>query len=169
MILIDARKGLLQQTRRHLLLARLLGIRHVVVVRQQDGPRRLLADVFERVRDEVSAPSPRRSASRRCDVLPGSALRGDMVVDRGDALDWYRGPTLLERLESLDSGAEQRGGRAVPLPGAAACPRPQGDVGARLHAAAIESGTMLAGDEVQIAAFGPAHARARDPARTTGC
>jgi len=58
------------------------------------------------VREEVSAfAAP--LGFETLDVLPGSALRGDMVVGRGAMLDWFAGPTLLERLEALDSGVEQ--------------------------------------------------------------
>ena len=75
-------------------------------VRQQDGPGRLVARGVRRRRDRTSRPSPRRSGSRALDIIPGSALRGDMVVERGESLGWYRGPTLLERLETLHAGAE---------------------------------------------------------------
>src|SRR6266850_2520857 len=57
------------------------------------------------VRDEVLAFA-RPLGFATLDILPGSALRGDMVVARGPELDWFEGPTLLERLESLDSAAD---------------------------------------------------------------
>ena len=101
-ILLDATKGLLPQSKRHLLIARLLGIRNILVaVNKLDlaGYRR---DAFEAVRGAFSG----FSAPLEIDGLqfiPMSALRGDMVVERGAHLGWYGGPTLLEALEGMDA------------------------------------------------------------------
>ena len=100
-ILLDATKGLLPQSKRHLLIAHLLGIRNVVVaVNKLDlaGYRR---DAFESVRadfERFAAPL----AIPNLQFIPLSALRGDMVVERGAQLGWYTGPTLLEALEAVD-------------------------------------------------------------------
>jgi sulfate adenylyltransferase subunit 1 len=103
--------------------------------------------IFEGVREEVSAfAAP--LGFETLDVLPGSALRGDMVVGRGTALDWFSGPTLLERLESLDSGTEQAALGPFRLP-VQLVSRPQGEA-ARGYLGRIESGTIAPGDEVQI-------------------
>jgi sulfate adenylyltransferase subunit 1 len=81
-------------------------------------------------------------------VLPGSALRGDMVVRRGDAMDWYKGPTLLERLETLQAGAEQAAAAPLRFP-VQLVSRPQAGV-PRGYMGRIESGHMLAGTEVTV-------------------
>ena len=99
-ILMDARKGLLQQTRRHAHLVRLLGIRRVVLaVNKMD-----LVDydhhTFERVRDEFLAFAEPLGFDAIIPV-PMSALHGDMVVERGSGLHWYLGKTLLQVLESV--------------------------------------------------------------------
>ena len=98
-ILIDARKGVLTQTRRHSYLASLVGIPHLVVaVNKMD-----LVDydqaVFERIKADYLEFAARLGIE---DVrfIPISALAGDMIVDRGEAMPWYQGPTLLEILES---------------------------------------------------------------------
>ena len=97
-LLVDARKGVVAQTRRHATLAHLLGIPHLVRRRQQDGPRRLRRGRRStRITDGRSRVSRAHSASpRRCSTLPLSALDGDMVVERGAHPGWYEGPTLLE-------------------------------------------------------------------------
>ncbi|SFW35321.1 sulfate adenylyltransferase subunit CysN [Nitrosovibrio sp. Nv17] len=102
-ILIDARKGVLTQSRRHAYLASLVGIPHLVVaVNKMDlvGHSRR---TFERIRDEFMAfTSGLRFDSIR--YIPMSALNGDMVVERGDMLGWYEGATLLELLETIPVG-----------------------------------------------------------------
>ena len=102
-ILVDATKGLLPQSKRHLLIAHLLGIRNVLVaVNKLDlaGYRQDLFEsvraAFERFAAQLVIPNLR--------FIPLSALRGDMVVERGAQLGWYAGPTLLEALESIDAG-----------------------------------------------------------------
>ena len=106
-ILVDATKGLLAQSRRHLLIAWLLGIRTLIVaVNKLDlaGYRR---DAFEAVRDAFAAfAAPLGIPDLQ--FIPLSALQGDMVVERGGKLDWYQGPTLLEALEAVDAGTADR-------------------------------------------------------------
>src|SRR3954471_21711770 len=105
-LLVDVRKRLVEQTRRHLLLARLLGVCHAIVFANKMDLVGYSEAIFNAVRDQVRAfATPLGFAT--LDILPGSALRGDMVVGRGPELDWFDGPTLLERLETLDSAADQ--------------------------------------------------------------
>ena len=166
-LLVDATQAAsCAQTRRHLLLARLLGMRHAIVFVNKMDLVGYARAIFERVRERARAPSPRRWASRRCDVIPGSALRGDMVVERGDALDWYDGPTLLERLESL-----RRRRRAARPPARSAsrcssCRRPQPASRAR-YMGRIESGHVLGRRRGRCRCPRAARTRVRrDPRRT---
>jgi len=146
-LLIDVRKRLMEQTRRHLLLARLLGVRHAIVFVNKMDLVSYSQAIFEGLREEVSAfAAP--LGFETLDVLPGSALRGDMVVGRGAMLDWFAGPTLLERLEALDSGVEQAALGPFRLPVQLAS-RPQGEA-ARGYLGRVESGMVAAGDEVQV-------------------
>ncbi|HET7197057.1 MAG TPA: GTP-binding protein [Burkholderiales bacterium] len=146
-LLVDVTKGLLPQTARHLRIARLLGIRQVIVfVNKMD-----LAGYGERHFAEAArrlGEAARPLALDRLQLIPGSALLGDMVVERGDALAWYRGATLLEALESLDSAAQRAAAgplrfpvQLVSRPSAAA---PRGYMGR------IESGHLLAGSEIVV-------------------
>ena len=99
-ILIDARKGVLTQTRRHTYLASLVGVPHVVLaVNKMD-----MVDYSQARFDEIVAEYKKFAAQLNLhDVtcIPLSALNGDMVVDRGGSLGWYKGPALLELLETI--------------------------------------------------------------------
>jgi len=100
-ILVDARKGVLTQTRRHSYLVALLGIEHVVLaVNKLDLVGYRQAD-FDRIEAEYRAFA---SGLGLADVtaVPISALRGVNVVDPGPETPWYRGPTLLAHLEGID-------------------------------------------------------------------
>jgi sulfate adenylyltransferase subunit 1 len=135
-LLVDVTKGLLPQTRRHLEIARLLGIRQAVA--------------FINKMDLVgySQEAYRQLDLAGLEAIPGSALRGDMVVERGDALGWYTGPTLLERLESFQADAEQAASGPfrfpVQLVSRPLAGQPRGYMGR------IESGCVLAGAQVQV-------------------
>lgn len=100
-ILIDARRGVLVQTRRHTYLASLVGVPHIVLaVNKMD-----MVDYAQARFDEIVAEYRAFAAQLNLhDItcIPLSALIGDMVVDRGDSLSWYQGPTLLERLENVE-------------------------------------------------------------------
>ncbi len=98
-ILIDARKGVLTQTRRHSYVSHLLGIPHLIVAVNKMDLVDYSSEVFARIRDEYLAFAEKLAIA---DVrfLPMSALHGDMIVDRGENLPWYDGPTLFEMLES---------------------------------------------------------------------
>src|SRR3954470_19290413 len=146
-LLVDVRKRLVEQTRRHLLLARLLGVRHAVVFANKMDLVGYSQAIFTAVREEVIAfAAPLGFAT--VDVLPGSALRGDMVVGRGPQLDWFEGRTLLERLESLDSAADQAGAGPFRL-SVQLVSRPQGESGRR-YLGRVESGSVAVGDEVLV-------------------
>jgi len=91
LILVDARNGVVEQSRRHALIASLLRIPHVVVcVNKMD-----LVGFDEAAVDAVRAELP------DAEVIPVSALEGDNVVDRSARMPWYDGPSLLEWLEAL--------------------------------------------------------------------
>ncbi len=99
-ILIDARKGVLTQTRRHTYIASLVGVPHVVLaVNKMD-----MVDYSQEKFDAIVADYRAFAAQlglHEVACIPLSALSGDMVVDRGTNLDWYQGPTLMELLENV--------------------------------------------------------------------
>jgi len=146
-LLVDVRKRLVEQTRRHLLLARLLGVRHAIAFVNKLDLVGYSQGIFEGLRDSIQAFAAPLGFDT-LEVLPGSALRGDMVVRRGTELDWFEGPTLLERLESLESGAEEAAAGPLRLP-VQLVSRPQG-AAARGYLGRIESGVVSVGTEVLV-------------------
>jgi len=151
-ILIDARKGVLTQTRRHSCLAHLLGIPHIVVaINKMD-----LVDYDQATYDRIRREYLEFAATLGIgDVtfIPLSALNGDMVVDRGEGLEWYRGPTLLDILEHAPAAHSERDER-FRFPVQYVC-RPQQAGDPRLHdyrgfMGRVESGDIAVGDEILV-------------------
>ncbi|MGV0835864.1 adenylyl-sulfate kinase [Mycolicibacterium thermoresistibile] len=105
-VLVDARNGLLEQSRRHAFLASLLGVRHVVLAVNKMDLIDWDRERFESIRDEFEAFATRLDIH---DVvtIPLSALHGDNVVTRSDRAPWYEGPSLLEHLESIDVAGDR--------------------------------------------------------------
>src|SRR5574342_408767 len=106
-ILVDARRGVLTQTRRHSYLAHLVGIPHLVIAVNKMDLVGWSSEVFERIQADYLAFAEKLGIE---DVrfIPISALEGDMVVERGAHLPWYRGPTLLELLEDASPAQDER-------------------------------------------------------------
>jgi sulfate adenylyltransferase subunit 1 len=155
-ILVDARRGVLAQTRRHSLIAHLMGIPHLVVaVNKMDLVGHDVA-VFERIRTDY-LEFARQIGIGDVRFVPLSALNGDMIVDRGDNLDWYTGATLLEILETAPGPhGELRDARdeRFRFPVQFVC-RPQQSDNPDLHdyrgyMGRIESGEIAVGDAVTI-------------------
>jgi len=101
-VLVDARNGVVEQTRRHAFIASLLGIPHLVVAVNKMDLVAWSEDVFDAVVRDVCAFREQLPAVRDIAYVPLSALRGDNVVDRSDAMPWYGGLPLLEHLETVE-------------------------------------------------------------------
>jgi sulfate adenylyltransferase large subunit len=101
MILIDARQGVLEQTRRHAYIAALLGISHLVVCVNKMDLVGWDRTVFEKIRADFEAFTASGGVFRKTEAtfIPVSALNGDNVVKRSDQTPWYTGPALLEHIE----------------------------------------------------------------------
>src|SRR5688500_15613018 len=108
-ILVDARKGVLTQTRRHSYLASLLGLRRVVLAVNKLDLAGYSREVFERIRDEYLAFA-RTVELPQVVCIPVSALRGDNVISPSANMPWYHGPTLMGYLETVEveSDAQSR-------------------------------------------------------------
>jgi sulfate adenylyltransferase subunit 1 len=146
-LLLDVSKKLLPQTRKHLEIARLLGIRQVVAFINKMDAAAWSQRAFEEAAADLKAfAAP--LALESLDIIPGSALLGDMVVERGDSLGWYRGPTLLDRLETLHSGVESAASGPFRFP-VQLVSRPTGST-PRGYMGRIESGHLLIGTEVVL-------------------
>ncbi|MEO8628231.1 MAG: GTP-binding protein [Betaproteobacteria bacterium] len=148
-VLIDARKGLLVQSRRHIYLSALLGLSEIIVAVNKMDLVDFDEAVFRSIRHEVLAFAHGLDVSR-VSFVPISALRGDMVVNRGDALDWWTGPTLLEALETVDASRT-----LLDLPARfpvqlVSRPDTAGLHGARGYLGRLESGTLTRGQAVMV-------------------
>ena len=104
-ILIDARKGVIEQTCRHAFIASLLKIQHIVVCVNKMDLVNYEEDVYDKICDEFKDFASRLEVPN-IDFIPISALHGDNVVDRSEKMSWYRGNTLLYTLETVYIGAE---------------------------------------------------------------
>ncbi len=100
-ILIDARKGVLVQTRRHSYLVSLLGIRHIVVAVNKMDLVEYSRETFERIEAEYRAFA-RNIGLDDIVCIPLSAVVGDNVVERSEHTPWYTGPTLMEHLDTVE-------------------------------------------------------------------
>src|SRR5215470_18439831 len=106
-ILIDAGKGLVPQSRRHIYISALLGIRHVIAAVNKMDLHGYSREIFRGVAEEFEDFCLRVGIPHTY-AIPVSALEGENVVERGQNTDWYRGPALLELLESLPvAGTEE--------------------------------------------------------------
>jgi len=105
-ILIDARQGVLTQTKRHSFITSLLGIRHIIVAINKMDLVDYSQEVFDKIKQDYINFAARMSAD---DVhfIPLSALMGDNLVEKSDAMPWYEGSTLMQMLENLYIGSDR--------------------------------------------------------------
>ncbi|ARK12217.1 GTP-binding protein [Fibrella sp. ES10-3-2-2] len=100
-VLIDARHGVVEQTRRHSLIASMLGIKHVVVAVNKMDLVDFSEDVFANICIQYTELAQKLTIPD-ITYIPMSALNGDNVVDRSEAMPWYEGTTLLNHLETIE-------------------------------------------------------------------
>ena len=142
-ILIDARHGVMTQTRRHSFIVSLLGIRHVVVAVNKMDLVDYSRDVFERIKDDYTGFVAKLEL-RDITFIPMSALKGDNVASKSDAMPWYSGPPLLDHLETVHI-ASDRNLTDMRFPVQYVI-RP--DLNFRGFAGTVASGVLRKGDEV---------------------
>lgn len=105
LILIDARNGIVEQTRRHAFIASLLQIPHLVICINKMDLVDYSEEVYNRIKDEFSEFSYKLDV-RDVHFIPMSALNGDNVVDKSENMDWYGGSSLLYFLENVHIGSD---------------------------------------------------------------
>ncbi|WP_442923045.1 sulfate adenylyltransferase subunit 1 [Microbacterium sp. BR1] len=174
-VLVDARKGVVEQTRRHLAVVALLRVPHVILAVNKIDLVDFSTDAFAAVARDAEAVAAELGIDDLY-VLPVSALEGDNIVERSERTPWYRGPALLELLETLPaadalessvaaaSGLGNQEPRPLRLPVQVVL-RPQGGLAPdiavdpteverlrdyRAVAGRISSGTVRIGDRVEI-------------------
>jgi bifunctional enzyme CysN/CysC/sulfate adenylyltransferase subunit 1 len=100
-VLVDARQGVIEQTRRHTYIAALLGIPHLVIAVNKMDLVDWKQERFVEIRDEIEGFLPKLDAFRDVKFIPMSALHGDNVVDGSRHAPWFEGPPLLRHLETM--------------------------------------------------------------------
>ncbi len=100
LVLIDARQGVLEQTRRHAIIASLLQIPHMVICINKMDLVDYSQEIYDRIHDEFEAFASKLDV-HDVNFIPISALRGDNIVDRSQHMPWYEGSTLLYYLENV--------------------------------------------------------------------
>ncbi|WP_372471753.1 sulfate adenylyltransferase subunit 1 [Micromonospora trifolii] len=149
LILVDARKGLVEQSRRHAFLCSLLRVPHLVLCVNKMDLVDWSQEVYERIADEFTAFAAKLDAPDLT-VVPVSALRGDNIVTRSDNMPWYEGPSLLHHLERVHI-ASDRNLVDVRFPVQYVI-RPQSTTVTdyRGYAGQVASGVLKPGDEVMV-------------------
>ena len=154
-ILIDARKGVLTQTRRHSYLAHLVGIPHIVVAVNKMDLVGYDQAAFEKIKADYLAFASELGLAQARDIkfIPMSALNGDMLVDRLDNMNWYQGETLLEILEDVPAAHSEQA-EQFRFPVQFVC-RPHDSANPELHdfrgfMGRVESGEIAVGDAVTV-------------------
>jgi sulfate adenylyltransferase large subunit len=148
-ILVDARKGVVEQTRRHSYIAAVLGIPHVVFAVNKMDLIEYDRAGFDAIAKDLQALADRLGIRDEV-AIPISALRGDNVVEPGEAIPWYEGPTLLEHLETVEiAGDRNLEDRRFPVQWVI---RPISDEhhDYRGYAGQVAGGVWQAGDDVVV-------------------
>ena len=147
LVLVDARKGLLTQTRRHSFILSLIGVKHVVLVVNKID----LVDYSEAVFNEIAEAYEAFAAPlgfKTLKAIPVSALKGDNILTPSSRTSWYRGPQLVPYLETIDVD-EDRAEAPLRFP-VQWVNRP--DLDFRGFSGTLASGTVTVGDELLVAA-----------------
>jgi len=147
-ILIDARKGVLSQSKRHAAISSLLGIRHLVVAVNKMDLVDFSEEVFQEIVSEFGAFTTKLGVPN-VTFIPISALLGDNVVDRSNDTSWYKGPTLLDFLEQVDASTPPLTKLRLPIQYVV---RPHQDY--RGFAGRLESGSLKVGEKIRVASTG---------------
>lgn len=146
-LLVDARNGVVEQTRRHLNVAALLGVRHVIL-----GVNKIdLVDydeaTFRAIETEFSELAARLGITDSV-AIPISALKGDNVVERSTTMDWYEGPTVLDTLETVPVATGRADDLDLRFPIQYVIREHASDY--RGYAGRVKAGHVAVGDEVTL-------------------
>ena len=143
-ILVDACRGIMPQTRRHAFIASMLGIRHLVLAVNKMDLVNYREEVFAQICSEFAKYAARLKA-QEIYCIPMSALKGDNVVEKSPRMEWFNGPSLLDYLHTIDVRRCQAHEFRLPVQ---LVIRP--DQNFRGYAGQIVSGTVKQGDVVML-------------------
>ncbi len=148
-ILVDARKGLLTQTRRHSYIASLQGIKHVVLAVNKMDLVDYDQDRYEVIKEEYSVFAEKLGL-KNISYIPMSALNGDNIINPSKMMNWYQGPTLMQHLDTVDNSTDlTQNPFRMPVQWVN---RPNLDF--RGFSGTIAGGTIHPGDDIRVAPSG---------------
>lgn len=145
-VMVDARKGLLTQTRRHSYLVSLIGIRHVVVAINKMDLVDFSEEVFQRIADDYRQLA-RQLGLEQVTYIPMSALRGDNITEPSVAMPWFQGTTLTRYLETVEVDEARQQKQAFRFP-VQWVNRP--DLDFRGFAGLVAGGSVKTGDRIRV-------------------
>ena len=146
-LLVDARHGIMTQTRRHAFLVNLLGIKNVVIAVNKMDLVDFSQETFHAIQEEfLKFAADIELSDEKVIAIPISALRGDNIIEKGEETSWYNGPTLLSYLESVQT-VDQQAEKPFRFP-VQWVNRPNSDF--RGYSGLVTSGSVRPGDEVRI-------------------
>lgn len=148
-ILIDARNGVIEQTKRHSIIASLLNIPHVLVAINKMDLVDFSQQRFEEIKTEYQKVA-KALELKNVEFIPISALKGDNIVDKSTQMDWYKGDSLLERLETVELQSSVNLANARFPVQLVLRPQTEQYHDYRGYAGKVESGTFRKGDKVKI-------------------
>src|SRR5690606_7205039 len=148
-ILIDARHGVIEQTKRHSFIASLLQIPHLIICVNKMDLVDYSEEVFENIVTEYEMVSSKLDISD-INFIPISALQGDNVVNRSENMPWYHGATLLHTLETVHVGNDTNKIDARFPVQTVIRPQREGYIDYRGYAGRIASGIFRKGDAVTV-------------------
>jgi bifunctional enzyme CysN/CysC len=143
-ILIDSRKGILDQTRRHSFICSLLGIKKIILAVNKMDLVNYDQKVFEEIKENYLEFSQNLDFEKIV-IIPISALEGDNIIKKGNNLDWYKGKPLLNTLENFDADNKSNGRFHFAVQQVF---RPNQDF--RGYAGTISEGNLKVGDKIRI-------------------
>jgi len=147
LVVVDATAGLKEQTRRHVCIAALLGVRRVIIAANKMDLAEWARDPYDSLVTDVTALADQLGIEQPL-VVPVSALNGDNVVDPSGAAPWYDGPTVLAALEAAPAGGwagEGKVGGRLPIQWVLRHP-----TGRRTYAGMVDGAALSPGDEVVL-------------------
>ena len=148
-ILVDARNGIVEQTRRHTIIASLLNMPHVVVAINKMDLVEFSQDVYNNIVIEYAAIA-KSLGLKHVSFIPISALNGDNIVDKSNHMNWYEGPCLLDFLETVSIDSEINLTHARMPVQYVIRPQTEELPDYRGYAGKIISGTYRVGDEIIV-------------------
>jgi bifunctional enzyme CysN/CysC len=148
LILVDARQGLLTQTRRHTYLCSLMGIKHIVLAINKMDLVDYRAEIYSQIEESFNLFS-QSFGFESITVIPLSALRGDNITSRSSRTPWYRGPTLIGYLETINFVQDVNCKFAFPVQWVN---RPNSSF--RGFSGSVTQGSIKVGQEIRIIASG---------------